>query len=79
MKVAVKVMPKNEVLDSQGRAVLQVLQQEGDLSFKQCRVGKYIYLEIESTNKEDVVKKLSTEGANVLFNPLIEQIEVEVL
>lgn len=79
MKVAVRVLPKDEVLDSQGRAVLQVLQQEGALKLNQCRVGKYILLEMDETDSAKVMKKLTSADSNVLYNPLIEKIEVEIL
>lgn len=79
MKVAVRVLPKDEVLDSQGRAVLRVLQQEGELKLSQCRVGKYILLEMDETDKEKVLQKLKSTDSNLLYNPLIEKIDVEIL
>lgn len=79
MKVAVRVLPKDEVLDSQGRAVLHVLKQDGDLKFNQCRVGKYILLEVDETDKTKVMERLTSADSNLLYNPLIEKIEVEIL
>lgn len=79
MKVAVRVMPKDEVLDSQGRAVLQVLQQQGQMLFKTCRVGKYILLDIEETSEDKVLEALQSPSGSLLYNPLIEKIEVEIL
>ncbi len=79
MKVAVKVIPKDEVLDSQGRAVLQVLQHGADLKYSECHVGKYILLEVEETDKQKVIDRLTSDKSNLLYNPLIEKIEVEVL
>lgn len=73
MKYGIRVLPKEEVLDSQGRAVQGVLEKKGfDLS--QCKVGRYIVLETDS-GKEQIREMADY----VLFNPLIEQIEIEEL
>ena len=79
MKVAVKVLPRDEVLDSQGRAVLQVLQREKVLNFHDCRVGKYILLDMDESDPNKVLERLRSAEGNVLYNPLIEKIEVEIL
>ena len=48
MKIGVKVLPKKDVLDSQGRAVERTLKHHGK-ALEHCRVGKYIELNIEET------------------------------
>src|SRR4051812_40944452 len=45
MKVGVRVMLKKEVLDVEGRAVADTLKREGTI-VSDCRVGKYIVLDI---------------------------------
>ena len=78
MKFGVKVLPKPEVLDTQGRAVQSTLQSHGfDLSA--CNVGKYIVLEVNTTDAE-LGKKMATEMAEKgLYNPLIENYQLEQL
>jgi len=73
MKYGVKVMPKKDVLDSQGRATELVLKKAGfDLS--DCKVGKFIEIET-SSSKEELVKM----SEYVLFNPLVEEIFISEL
>ena len=78
MKVGVKVMPRKEVLDSQGRAVERTLKHHGQ-NLSQCRVGKYIELEIPETDEQKALAKAAEICEFVLYNPLIEVYELEVL
>ena len=76
MKWAISILPKPEVLDSKGRAVLQSLQQEG-FKVKSCKIGKYIILDLQEENREASylqAKKIATE---ILHNPLIENFTIE--
>jgi phosphoribosylformylglycinamidine (FGAM) synthase PurS component len=68
MKYGVKVMPKKDVLDSQGRATELVLSKAG-FKLTECKVGKFI--EIETTSSKDELEKMAE---YVLFNPLVEEI-----
>jgi len=68
MKYGVKVMPKKDVLDSQGRATELILSKAG-FELTQCKVGKFI--EIETTSSSTDLKKMAE---YVLFNPLVEEI-----
>ena len=78
MKIGVRVMPKLEVLDSQGRAVEQTLKHHGKM-VGQCRVGKFIELDIDEDNKDKAIAKAHEIAEFVLYNPLTENYEVEVL
>jgi phosphoribosylformylglycinamidine synthase PurS subunit len=78
MKIGVKVMPRSEVLDSQGRAVERTLrQQKQDVAH--CRVGKYVELEIEEADRDKALAKATSICESLLHNPLIETYELEVL
>lgn len=70
MKYGLKVMPKKDVLDSQGRAVMQVLERAG-FSLTECSVGRYVEIESDKS-KEDLLKMADY----VLYNPLIEDIVI---
>lgn len=72
-KYAIKVLPKKEVLDSQGRAVEDVLKKAG-FSIEDCHIGKYF--EVKTDKGETEVKKMAE---YVLYNPLIEEITIESL
>lgn len=78
MWVGVRVLPRKEVLDTQGRAVSQSLSQNG-FTLKTCHVGKYIELEIETQNKQEALDKAKEIAEFVLYNPLIEDYELEAL
>ena len=75
MKFGVKVLPRKQVLDTQGRAVEQTLQGQG-FDGVQCRVGKYIEHELDASSHEEAEKKVKSVAEYVLYNPLIEDFEI---
>ena len=78
MKIGVKILPRQEILDTQGRTVTQTLQQNGrDLIG--CRVGKYIVLELEAHEADAAWNQAKEITEFVLYNPLIESYELEFL
>lgn len=75
-RYGVKVMPRDVILDTQGRAVEQTLELK-KLSAK-CRVGKFVELEINGTEAESL-QKAEEIAKFVLCNPLIEKFEIQKL
>jgi phosphoribosylformylglycinamidine synthase len=75
MKIGVKVLPKKDVLDSEGRAVERTLKQHGK-DLVSLRVGKYIELEINESSKEKALLKAQEITEFVLYNPLTETYEL---
>lgn len=75
--IALKVLPRQEVLDSQGRAVEKNLARE-NFSAAKVRVGKYLELQFDLTEEAalDEAKKMAEWG---LYNPLIETYQLEVV
>lgn len=78
MKIAVKILPKKEVLDSQGRTVAKILNNHGK-KVSDCRVGRYVVLDVDETDKNKALSKAQEMAEFVLYNPLIETFEMEVL
>lgn len=78
MKIGVKILPKNEVLDTQGRAVEGTLKAH-NRAVDQCRVGKYIQLEIGESDEAKALARAREITEFVLYNPLIETFELEVV
>ncbi len=77
MKFGVKVMPREVILDTQGRAVEASMKSNG-FKIDSCRVGKYIELSIPvdgASQAQAEVEKMLKEGG--LYNPLIEKFEIE--
>ncbi|WP_010880575.1 phosphoribosylformylglycinamidine synthase subunit PurS [Aquifex aeolicus] len=70
--VRVIIMPKEGLLDPQGRAVEEMLKENG-FNVSNVRVGKVVELEVsEDTDLRKLVEKY-------LINPLIEDYEIEEL
>jgi phosphoribosylformylglycinamidine synthase len=79
MKFALKILPKPEVLDTQGRAVQTTLSTHGFNELKDCHVGKYIVLEVEASDESKGLEMAKAMAEKGLYNPLIEKYEVEAL
>ena len=77
--VGIKILPRTEVLDSQGRAVEKTLSHHGFDSLKACRVGKYVTLQVQSENEDQALKDAEKIAEFVLYNPLIENFEMEIV
>jgi phosphoribosylformylglycinamidine (FGAM) synthase PurS component len=78
IRVAVKILPKAAVLDSQGRAVEKTLKHH-DFAVAECRVGRYVVLSFPNTTATAAAEQATRIAEFVLHNPLIESFEVEVL
>lgn len=79
MKVGIKIMPREVILDSQGRAVEQSMKMNGFTDLQDCRVGKYVELSLLTEDKDRAktqVEKMLKEGG--LYNPLIEKFEIQL-
>ncbi len=79
MKIGVKIMPRDVILDSQGRAVEASLKAGGFTDLTDCRVGKFVELSLQTSDpsaaKSQVEKMLKDGG---LYNPLIEKYEIVI-
>ena len=76
--VEVKVLPKSEILDVQGRAIVQTLQQNGK-SIQDCRYGKCIRLLVKAVDEKSAEEKVKEMAEMVLYNPLTETYEMKVI
>lgn len=78
MKFALKVLPKPEVLDTQGRAVHSTLVNHG-FKLSNCNVGKYIVLDVKADDPASAKAMAEQMAEKGLYNPLIENYELEQL
>ena len=78
MKIGVKVMPRKEVLDTQGRAVENTLRQHGR-RLNACQVGRYVVLDLPDGDEAQALAHAKEMAELVLHNPLIETFELEQL
>jgi phosphoribosylformylglycinamidine synthase PurS subunit len=74
-RYVVDVMPKREILDPQGKAVLGALPRLGFDGVVDVRQGKRFELEASDETLADVRKMAET----LLSNPVIEDFEVHAL
>lgn len=74
--VTVKVMPLKELLDPQGKAVLESLKNLGLDTIEDVRMGKNINLKIEASNESEAHDIATNAAIRLLSNPVIENFEV---
>ncbi len=74
----INVMPLKELLDPQGKAVMNGLGNLGLTQVQDVRIGKHITLQVEAAD-ENAAKAIAEEAAKkVLSNPVMEQFEVQI-
>ncbi|MDN4160754.1 phosphoribosylformylglycinamidine synthase subunit PurS [Nocardioides abyssi] len=77
-RVVVDVMPKPEILDPQGKAVLGALPRLGFSGVSDVRQGKRFELEVEGEVTDEVVAQVEKMAGTLLSNPVIENYVVRV-
>jgi phosphoribosylformylglycinamidine synthase len=71
-------MPKPEILDPQGKAVLGALPRLGFAGVADVRQGKRFELELEGEVTPDVLAEVEKMAGTLLSNPVIENYVVSV-
>lgn len=71
-------MPKPEILDPQGKAVLGALPRLGFSGVSEVRQGKRFELEVDGELTEAVLAQVHQMAATLLSNPVIEDYAVRV-
>ena len=71
------VRPKAGILDPQGAAVENALGHLG-FSVSSARIGKVIDLEVEATDPETARAQIEQMCEQLLANPLMESVDVEI-
>lgn len=72
--IVVEVMPKAELLDPQGKAVLGALTRLGQSQFTSVRVGKRFELSVEGEVTDAVLAEVKTLADEMLSNSVIEDV-----
>lgn len=68
----ITVMPLNELLDPQGKAITESLHNLGLNTIENVRVGKHISIHIEAENEEQAKAKTEEACKQLLVNPVME-------
>ena len=77
-RVVVDVMPKPEILDPQGKAVLGALPRLGFSGVTEVRQGKRFELEIAGEMTDEILDQVREMAETLLSNPVIEDFTVSV-
>ncbi len=77
-RIVVDVMPKPEILDPQGKAVLGALPRLGFDGVTDVRQGKRFELEVEGEVTDEVLARVHEMAGTLLSNPVIENFAVRV-
>ena len=72
--IVVEVMPKAELLDPQGKAVVGALSRLGQQQFTDVRIGKRFELTVEGEVTEAVLADVGRLADDVLSNSVIEDV-----
>ena len=73
-KIIVQVMPKQDLLDPQGKAVSRALERSGHKDIKAVRIGKRIELHYANTPTEAELEAAKQIAADFLSNGVIEDV-----
>ena len=79
IKANVKILIHKNVLDVQGQAVAQSLQNIGYDTVEDIRVGKLIEVVLTDDNEESAKEKLKGMTEDLLANTVIEDYEIEII
>ena len=72
--IVVEVMPKRELLDPAGKAVLGALKRQGIDSFEEVRIGKRFELHVEGVATDAHLAHARSLADSLLSNGVIEDV-----
>jgi phosphoribosylformylglycinamidine synthase len=78
-RFVVDVMPKPEILDPQGKAVLGALPRLGFTGVTEVRQGKRFELEVDGEADDATLARVREMAETLLSNPVIEDYAVSVV
>jgi phosphoribosylformylglycinamidine synthase len=78
MKAKIIITPKKAVLDPQGKTVQNALTQMGYAGVGAVHMGKYLEIDLASTDKETAWKQINDACHKILSNPVIEDYRFEL-
>jgi phosphoribosylformylglycinamidine synthase PurS subunit len=79
MKAHVWVMPKQTVLDPQGKTIQHALASLGYASVRDVRQGKFFVLDLDGMTREEAQKQVERVSREVLANLVIEDFRFEIV
>ncbi|MEO6219011.1 MAG: phosphoribosylformylglycinamidine synthase subunit PurS [Ginsengibacter sp.] len=74
----IKVMPLQELLDPQGKAVMSGLSNLGLTNINDVRIGKHIQLQMEAIDATEAKQFADQAAKKLLANPVMEEYTIEI-
>jgi phosphoribosylformylglycinamidine synthase len=78
-RAEIDVMPLDELLDPEGKAVTNGLHDLSLQAIEQVRVGKHMTLSLEAEDKAEAESMVEKACKELLVNPVIERYQYHVL
>jgi phosphoribosylformylglycinamidine synthase subunit PurS len=75
----ITIMPLTELLDPQGKAVMDTLHKLDFAGISNVRIGKQIVLSIEAADAEEAHVAAELACKKMLYNPVMEQYSISVV
>jgi phosphoribosylformylglycinamidine synthase subunit PurS len=79
VRVEVRVYPRSDVLDPQGKAIAAALARLGHGSVRDVRAGKVFFLEVDGSDASAVERDARRMAEELLANTVIEGFDVRVV
>lgn len=79
MKAHVWVMPKQTVLDPQGKTIQHALASLGFSAVQDVRQGKFFVLDLDGMSRDEAQKQVERISRDVLANLVIEDYRFEIV
>ena len=76
--VSVTVMPKSEILDPQGKAVMGALKTLDFAEVQDARIGKMVRMRLTGSGRDEVMARATQMAKALLSNPVTEDFTVTV-
>ena len=77
MKVELHITLKDAILDPQGTAIERSLRRLGYEEVEKVRVGKFVQMTLDETDKEKAKERVEEMCMRLLSNPVIENVKYD--
>jgi phosphoribosylformylglycinamidine synthase len=74
----INIMPLKELLDPQGKAVMEGLKNLGLTQIRDVRIGRHITLHVDAENEAEAKEIADKACRRLLANPVMEHFEVKI-
>lgn len=78
MLIGIRILPRKEVLDVQGRAIAETLLRK-KYPVKSCIYGKLLKLNLDVDEPQEALKIAREMAESILCNSLVESYDLEIL